>query len=160
MKFTLPLSAVFRNVVYTYDAISPALIAAGFEVIADGPLIRAHIPTGQKEEITLDMLISFNQTGTPALQLSYFERHSLLYPLLPVKSMLNTDKYPSPTDLEEQISQLVDYKNTSAGHISNALTYYLCAKALQYVGLQTGEGAGRVDLSPLEIALNIRQPAL
>lgn len=159
MKFTLPLSNVFRNVVCTYDAISPALIAGGFETAVGEPLIRAHIPTGQKEEMTLDMLIDFNRCGRPHLQLSADERHSLAAAVTYVRNMLDVERFPSPSVLEKRIASLVDYKNTSAGHISNALSYYLTAKALQYVGLQTGEGAGRVDLSPLEIALGIKTPA-
>ncbi len=158
MKFTLPLSAVFRNVVYTYDAISPALIAGGFEQAAGAQLIRAHIPTDQKEDITLDAIIAFNQCGNPQLQLSGHERHSLVVPVILARDVLDADEYPSPSVLERRIARLVDYKNTSAGRVTNALTYYLCAKALQYVGLQTGEGAGRIDLSPLEIALGIRTP--
>lgn len=154
MKFDLDVKSVFNWTLHEYDRISPQLVREVFEQ-AGTPLMRAHLPD-PKEEIKLDMLISFNQSGSPQLQLSGQEAHSLISPVSLVRNMLDGNKYPDPKTLGARILELVDYKRTSAGHLSNALTFYLCAKALQYIGIQTGVGSNGADVSPLEQALGLK----
>lgn len=155
MDFSVDLQDVFETVLQEYDRISPFLLSAEFEKRSETNLVRVRSST-PREMITLDALSSFNRSGSPKLNLSGQEQHSLIVPVMCVLNLLDAcTTSPRAEILSAKIEELVDYKRTSAGALSNALTYYLTAKAIIYVGELTGEGSGNVDLSPLERALGI-----